>query len=68
MGLHIGSTVSAGWNTCKQLFSGGGHRDLRLGAIGADWVVFRDVDNGQPGTTTFSSAHEMAVFLDSLSE
>lgn len=62
--LQIGQTIELGWNGAKYLGDSFlSHSEVRVEAVGIDWIVVRD-NAGRPWSATFEQGDDFKKELE----
>lgn len=63
--IHIGQLITLGWNGSKYFTEYAAYSDVRVEAIGIDWIVVRD-SNGRAHAAAFPQGEGHAKMLQTL--
>lgn len=63
--IYVGQCIKLGWNGAKYFNEILAYEDVRVEAVGVDWVVVRD-SNGRPWATGFLKDEGHASMLQEL--
>lgn len=68
--LQVGMRISVGWNSAKWLGDTqiSYHTELRVEAVGFDWLVLRCASTGLAYTAAFSNEQQAKEFMDEVTD